>query len=94
MGFEADADEVSAVVVVAVAAAVVVKVVRAKTKAVVPNIRVPNIQTCLRETGWGAPCTSGGGSQLSSVRSRPHALGRIFILKSQRTISETGTSPV
>ena len=51
MGFEADADEVSAVVVVAVAAAVVVKVVRAKTKAVVPNIRVPNIQTCLRETG-------------------------------------------
>ena len=51
VGFEADADEVSAVVVVAVAAAVVVKVVRARTKAVVPNIRVPNIQTCLRETG-------------------------------------------
>ena len=88
-----DADSEETVVVV-----VAVEVVRTKTKLrlrglINPSIRGPSTQISQQVTGWGARCTSGGGGQLSSVRNRPHAHGRMCTLKNQK-INETGTSPV
>ena len=48
-----------------------------------------SIQTCLRVSGRGARCISGGAEELSSVRNPPPARGRTF---SPPKTSETGAS--
>ena len=88
-----DADSEETVVVVVAAEEVRTKIKLRLRGLINPSIRGPSTQISQPVTGWGARCTSGGAGQLSSVRSRLLAHGRMFTLKNQK-INETGTSPV
>ena len=83
---------------VVVAAAVVLRRRPAKMARIRPRLqaslgtRAPSIQICLLESGRGARCIISGGSQLSSVLSRPHVRGRMCTPLSQKRIEGQANS--
>ena len=84
----AEEEEVAGVVIIEAAAGVVIIVVAAapdplQAAQALPlqglAIEGPSIQTCLRESGPGAPCISGGAEGHTFVQNRPPARGKMCL---------------
>ena len=83
-------EDTAEIVVVEVAAKTKIKTrIKIKPLGELPSIRGLNIRICQPENGPGVVCISVGAGLPSSVPNREHVLGKMFLLRSNETVTSS-----